>query len=61
MKLATFSINLALAIVFEIVMVPSADARPLAREAQAVIDRLVAVPVITPEPGFSAKMLIAPG
>jgi hypothetical protein len=60
MKLA-FAINIALAIVFEIVMIAGADARPLGHEAHAVIDRLLAVPVIRPEPGFSAKMLIPPG
>jgi hypothetical protein len=42
------------------VIAPGVGARPLGHEAQAVIDRLLAVPVIRPEPGFSAKMLIPP-
>jgi hypothetical protein len=61
MKLAIFAINIALVIVLEIVMMTCADARPLGHEAQAVIDRLLAVPVIRPERGFSARMLISPG
>lgn len=60
MKQAAIAITIALTIVFAIV-VSNAGARPLGHEAQAVIDRLLAPPVITPEPGFSAKMLIPPG
>jgi hypothetical protein len=35
--------------------------RPLGHEAQAVIDRLLAPPTIKTEPGFTAKLLVAPG
>lgn len=40
---------------------PLAAARPLGREAQAVVDRLLAPPAIAAQPGFSAKLLVAPG
>jgi hypothetical protein len=36
-------------------------ARPLGDEAQAVLDIILASPVIKPEAGFSARMLIPPG
>ena len=40
---------------------PFAFAGPLGREAQIVIDRLLAPPSISAQPGFSAKLLVAPG
>jgi hypothetical protein len=36
-------------------------AKPLGHEAQAVLDIILASPVIKPEAGFSAQMLIPPG
>jgi hypothetical protein len=43
------------------VITGAASARPLGREAQSVIDTLLAPPMIKAEPGFRAKMLIPPG
>jgi hypothetical protein len=40
---------------------PLALAHPMGHEAQAVIDRLLAPPTITAEPGFSATLLVPPG
>jgi len=40
---------------------PFAFAIPLGHEAQTVIDRLLAPPSIAAEPGFSARLLVAPG
>jgi hypothetical protein len=37
------------------------SASEIGREAQLVIGRLLAAPVTKPEPGFSAKLLVAPG
>jgi hypothetical protein len=39
----------------------SAAAPPLGHEAQVVVDRLLAPPTINTEPGFTAKLLVAPG
>ena len=44
-----------------ILLAPVAHARPLGREAQVVLDTLLAPPTIKPEAGFTAKMLIPPG
>ena len=43
------------------VITGAASARPLGREAQSVIDTLLAPPMIKAEPGFRAKMFIPPG
>src|SRR6266478_965858 len=39
----------------------SSSARELGREAQALIDKLLAPPTIKPQSGFTAKLLIPPG
>lgn len=44
-----------------VVLAAIADAHPLGHEAQGVLDALLAPPMIKPEAGFSAKMLIPPG
>ncbi len=49
------------AIVIGAATVRVAETRPLGHEAQIVIDTILAVPAIKAEPGFTAKMLVAPG
>jgi sugar lactone lactonase YvrE len=50
-----------LAIAITTMLAPGAKAAPLGHEAQALIDRLLAPPVIRPEAGFRARLLIPPG
>src|SRR2546423_916030 len=55
------------AVYFLVVLMPLAlmaragTAQPLGNEAQSVIGRVLASPVIKPEDGFRAKLLIPPG
>jgi len=51
----------ALMLAFQFRGQPSALAAPLGHEAQLVVDRLLAPPSISTQPGFSARLLVPPG
>jgi hypothetical protein len=65
MERSSLSTMLRLALIFAGTVFASAaipaNARPIGHEAQALMDTLLAPPVIKPERGFKAKMLIPPG
>jgi len=51
----------AIVIALQFCRQPFALAAPMGHEAQLVVDRLLAPPSISTEPGFTAKLLVAPG
>lgn len=52
---------LAILLMTGTVMAAAGTAHPFGHEAQMVIGRMLASPVIKPEDGFTAKLLIPPG
>ena len=51
----------AIVLVLQFCGQPLAFAAPIGREAQLVVDRLLAPPSISTQPGFTARLLVPPG